>query len=104
MGLSFYRRRDGMLLGAAVGAGFSAIETLGYSFQPARVDGWYGLPLTLEQFRLGTVPTIDARQDLMMGAVRTVFLTINAVLGLLLVRYQWRRGGREHPSGSGFSP
>lgn len=171
VGMAFYTRRDGMLLGVAVGAGFSAFETLGYSFEQVRIHGlgdvaaivdmqisrnamsplghslwtalvagglfaaassghrlrltwsvvgwlavaialhagwdasssfaaaivasWYHLPLTTIEYRQGIVPATDHWQNLVMGAVRTAFLTVNAVIGLVLLRYQWRRGRRE---------
>lgn len=165
-GLAFYRRRDGLVLGAAVGLGFSAFESFGYAFDIAKttglnvpavletqlsrglltpvghalwtalvagalfaassaagrrtlapaVFGWLGVAivlhlgwdvssslaallvasvvgesLTLAQFRAGTLPDPSVAERTALGALRTALLSINAVLGLLLARWQWRK-------------
>lgn len=168
VGLTGYRRRDGMMLGAAVGLGFAAFESAGYAYEVVRsqgtmdipavievqvsrgvltpvghalwtalaagalfaaasaagrlrltwsVLGWlgvaiglhagwdvsagvaaavvaaiYGESLTLAEFRRGVVPSPSASQSALLGVLRTTILAINAAVGLLLVRWQWRRG------------
>jgi protease PrsW len=53
IGLGAYRRRDGMLLGAAVGLGFAAFESLGYAYATASsltgVDGAAAAELLLSR-------------------------------------------------------
>lgn len=169
VGLTRYRRRDGMLLGAAVGLGFSAFESAGYAYETVRgqstldipaivevqlsrglltpvghglwtalaagalfaaatrtgrlrptwsVLGWlavaiilhagwdvsagvaaaavaavYSEPLTLADFRSGILPSLNAVQSALLGTIRTLLLGFNAAIGLLLVRWQWRRPG-----------
>lgn len=165
-GLAFYRRRDGLMLGAAVGLGFSAFESFGYAFEIAKtsdlnipavletqlsrglltpvghglwtalvagalfaassatgrrtitwpVVGWLGAAvvlhlgwdvssslaallvarvigesLTLAQFRAGTLPDPSVGERTALGALRTILLALNAALGLLLARWQWRK-------------
>ena len=167
VGLTSYRRRDGMLLGAAVGLGFSAFESAGYAYLAVRAQstleiptivevqvsrglltpvghglwtalvagalfaaataasklqptwsvlgwlvvaialhaGWdvsaglaaaavaavYSEPLTLADFRSGILPSLNAVQSALLATIRTVLLGFNAAIGLLLVRWQWRR-------------
>jgi len=47
-GLAFYLRRDGMVLGAAVGLGFAAFETAGYTFNTIVANRAVDLGLILE--------------------------------------------------------
>ena len=171
VGLTAYRRRDGMALGAAVGLGFSAFESAGYAYDIARAQGtlnvpaiievqisrglltpvghalwtalaagalfaaasaasrlrltwsvlgWLGVAvalhagwdvsagvaaavvaaifgdsLTLAEFRRGVLPSPTTAESALLGGLRTVLLAINAAVGLLLVRWQWRRPGSQ---------
>ncbi|MEI6621299.1 MAG: PrsW family glutamic-type intramembrane protease [Actinomycetes bacterium] len=168
-GLAFYTRRDGMLLGAAVGLGFSAVESLGYAYEVSKLDGgvneaaiiateiqrglltpvghalwtslvagalfaaarngrlrpswsllgwlavaiglhvnwdtcqgwavllvarWLNQSVSLTEYRLGTLPNLTEVQSVVLGVVRNVMLGVNAAIGLLFARYQWRKGAR----------
>lgn len=169
IGLTRYCRRDGLILGAAVGLGFSAFESAGYAYEavgkqgsvsiPSIIEvqvsrglltpvghalwtalaagalfaaasatgrlrlswsvvGWLGVAialhvgwdvsagvaaelvarfndqsLTLTEFRRGIVPSPTTAESVLLASIRTVLLAVNAALGLLLVRWQWRRPG-----------
>ncbi|MCB9413428.1 MAG: PrsW family intramembrane metalloprotease [Actinobacteria bacterium] len=48
VGLTSYRRRDGLLLGAAVGLGFSAFESAGYAYEAVRSQSAIDIPAIVE--------------------------------------------------------
>ncbi len=58
----------------------------------AAVVAWaFGQTLTLAEFRAGVVPSPSPRESGLLGVTRTLLLGINAAVGLLLARWQWRR-------------
>lgn len=66
LGLGTYRRRDGMALGAAVGSGFAAFESLGYAFSTVRTAGDIDVVAIVEiQMTRGVIPTSATRCGLL---------------------------------------